>query len=80
MFINYRRRKRVDNGFWAGMDIQFIMTRCLQIDYLRWNVRKLFKIMIRAIDGYLVEGRNNFAFWKFVFEHEAFAQEFLTPL
>jgi propionyl-CoA carboxylase alpha chain len=25
-----------------------------------------------AIDGYLVRGRNNFAFGKFVFEHETF--------
>jgi hypothetical protein len=32
--------------------------------------------MIRAIDGYLVKGRNNFAFGKFVFEHEEEAFSF----
>jgi propionyl-CoA carboxylase alpha chain len=27
---------------------------------------------LEQLTGYLVEGRNNFAFGKFVFEHEAF--------
>jgi propionyl-CoA carboxylase alpha chain len=67
---------RVDNGFEQGMDIS-IMIRCLPSWLRMAKPRRGNPIMIKAIDGYLVEGVEttlpfgnlfwtwSFSFWEF---------------
>jgi propionyl-CoA carboxylase alpha chain len=65
---------RVDNGFEQGMDIPIYYDPMLAKLITYGETREeAIQIMIRAIDGYLVEGvETTLPFGKFVFEHEAF--------
>lgn len=65
---------RVDNGFEQGMDIPIYYDPMLAklITYGETRAEAI-QIMLKAIDGYLVEGvQTTLPFGKFVFEHEAF--------
>jgi acetyl/propionyl-CoA carboxylase alpha subunit len=65
---------RVDNGFEEGMEIPIYYDPMLAklITYGK-NREEALQIMIKAIDGYLVEGvQTTLPFGRFVFEHEAF--------
>ncbi len=65
---------RVDNGFEQGMDIPIYYDPMLAKLITYGETREeAIQIMIKAIDGYLVEGvETTLPFGKFVFEHEAF--------
>lgn len=65
---------RVDNGFEQGMDIPIYYDPMLAKLITYGETREeAIQIMIKAIDGYLVEGvQTTLPFGKFVFEHEAF--------
>jgi acetyl-CoA carboxylase biotin carboxylase subunit len=65
---------RVDNGFEQGMDIPIYYDPMLAKLITYGETREeAIQIMVKAIDGYLVEGvQTTLAFGKFVFEHEAF--------
>ncbi|WP_269684171.1 acetyl-CoA carboxylase biotin carboxylase subunit [Flavobacterium lacustre] len=65
---------RVDNGFEQGMDIPIyydpMLAKLITYGATREEATQM---MIKAIDGYLVEGvQTTLPFGKFVFEHEAF--------
>jgi propionyl-CoA carboxylase alpha chain len=65
---------RVDNGFEQGMDIPIyydpMLAKLITYGATREEATQM---MIKAIDGYLVEGvQTTLSFGKFVFEHEAF--------
>jgi acetyl-CoA carboxylase biotin carboxylase subunit len=65
---------RVDNGFEQGMDIPIYYDPMLAKLITYGETREeAIQIMVKAIDGYLVEGvQTTLPFGKFVFEHEAF--------
>jgi acetyl/propionyl-CoA carboxylase alpha subunit len=65
---------RVDNGFEQGMDIPIYYDPMLAKLITYGETREeAIQIMVKAIDGYLVEGvETTLPFGKFVFEHEAF--------
>jgi len=65
---------RVDNGFEQDMDIPIYYDPMLAKLITYGETREeAIQIMIKAIDGYLVEGvQTTLPFGKFVFEHEAF--------
>jgi acetyl-CoA carboxylase biotin carboxylase subunit len=65
---------RVDNGFEQGMDIPIYYDPMLAKLITYGETREeAIQIMIKAIDGYLVEGvQTTLPFGKFVCEHEAF--------
>jgi propionyl-CoA carboxylase alpha chain len=65
---------RVDNGFEQGMDIPIYYDPMLAKLITYGETREeAIQIMLKAIDGYLVEGvETTLPFGKFVFEHEAF--------
>lgn len=65
---------RVDNGFEQGMDIPIYYDPMLAKLIAYGETREeAIQIMVKAIDGYLVEGvQTTLPFGKFVFEHEAF--------
>lgn len=65
---------RVDNGFEQGMDIPIYYDPMLAKLITYGETREeAIQIMLKAIDGYLVEGvQTTLPFGKFVFEHEAF--------
>lgn len=65
---------RVDNGFEQGMDIPIYYDPMLAKLITYGETREeAIQLMIKAIDGYLVEGvQTTLPFGKFVCEHEAF--------
>ncbi|SEA75783.1 propionyl-CoA carboxylase alpha chain [Flavobacterium gillisiae] len=65
---------RVDNGFEQGMDIPIYYDPMLAKLITYGDTREeAIQLMIKAIDGYLVEGvQTTLPFGKFVCEHEAF--------
>jgi propionyl-CoA carboxylase alpha chain len=65
---------RVDNGFEQGMDIPIYYDPMLAKLITYGETREeAIQLMIKAIDGYLVEGvKTTLPFGKFVCEHEAF--------
>jgi propionyl-CoA carboxylase alpha chain len=65
---------RVDNGFDQGMDVPIYYDPMLAKLITYGETREeAIQIMVKAIDGYLVEGvETTLPFGKFVFEHEAF--------